>query len=233
MKFWRNWHKWLGLLLGIQLLFWISGGVVMTSIPIDMVRGAHLLDKHQLDKEFVPEQLNLPVSQYLSLRWVPHPQGVAVEATKLDGERTWLDPATASPLNQLTERQAAEYAASQYLGKGQARQVSLLNSMPGEVRNLSAPVYRVDFDDWIHTSFYLHPVSGQILSVRSDLWRLFDFFWMLHILDFEAREDFNNPLLISLAFVAWLFTLSGFVMLYHSLVKPKWRKWQYQRAAKS
>ncbi|GAA0354125.1 hypothetical protein GCM10009092_18050 [Bowmanella denitrificans] len=52
---------------------------------------------------------------------------------------------------------------------------------------------------------------------------------MLHILDFKDRQDFNNPLLINLTIGAWLFTLSGFVMLYHSLFKPHWRKWQYKK----
>ena len=74
----------------------------------------------------------------------------------------------------------------QYLGDGQVANAHLLDTLPLEVNHLPVPLYRVDFDDWIHTSFYLDPVSGEVRSVRSDIWRVFDFFWMLHIMDYQG-----------------------------------------------
>ena len=34
-------HKWLALLVGIQIILWIAGGVVMSVLPLREVRGEH------------------------------------------------------------------------------------------------------------------------------------------------------------------------------------------------
>ena len=34
-------HKWLALAVGIQIVLWVMGGVVMSVIPIERVRGEH------------------------------------------------------------------------------------------------------------------------------------------------------------------------------------------------
>ena len=65
--------------------------------------------------------------------------------------------------------------------------------------------------------------SGQIITVRSTIWRIFDFFWMLHIMDYEDREDFNNPLLISFSVVAVLFCVSGMIMLFQGGASKRMR----------
>ena len=41
-KYARKGHKWLGYLLAIQLLLWLSGGLVMSSLPLEKVHGKHL-----------------------------------------------------------------------------------------------------------------------------------------------------------------------------------------------
>lgn len=56
-----------------------------------------------------------------------------------------------------------------------AQLASLLNRHPGE--------------DWALSSLGLINIDGQ------DRWRVFDFLWMLHIIDFDSRDDFNHPLL--------------------------------------
>ena len=39
-------HKWVGLILGIQIFFWMLGGVVMSWLPINEVRGMHKVEHH-------------------------------------------------------------------------------------------------------------------------------------------------------------------------------------------
>ena len=34
-------HKWVALVVGLQVLFWVGGGLVMTVIPIETVRSEH------------------------------------------------------------------------------------------------------------------------------------------------------------------------------------------------
>lgn len=38
-------HKWLALVIGAQPLIWFASGVIMSFLPIDKVRGEHLVDR--------------------------------------------------------------------------------------------------------------------------------------------------------------------------------------------
>ncbi len=38
----RKTHKWIGLLIGIQIFFWVTGGLIMSWFPIEEVHGDHL-----------------------------------------------------------------------------------------------------------------------------------------------------------------------------------------------
>ncbi len=46
MRYTRVFHKWVGLFLALQILLWILGGLVMSAIPLEMVHGKHLANKH-------------------------------------------------------------------------------------------------------------------------------------------------------------------------------------------
>ena len=78
-------------------------------------------------------------------------------------------------------------------------------------------VWQVQFDDTFNTTLYLSENNGKVVTVRSTLWRIFDFFWMLHIMDYDERENFNNPLLISFSATSVLFCLSGILLLIQNI----------------
>jgi len=56
-----------------------------------------------------------------------------------------------------------------------------------------------------------------LVARRHQLWRWFDFLWMLHIMDYDQRIDANNLLLRISASLALLFSLSGAGLLVYSL----------------
>ena len=39
----RKYHKWLALLVGIQVLIWCISGLYMTAVHIDFIQGNHLV----------------------------------------------------------------------------------------------------------------------------------------------------------------------------------------------
>jgi hypothetical protein len=59
------------------------------------------------------------------------------------------------------------------------------------------------------------------LSQRHELWRVFDFVWMLHIMDYEERENVNNTLLRTFTWGALLMALSGVWLLFYSFHRKK------------
>ena len=74
-----------------------------------------------------------------------------------------------------------------------------------------------NFSDNSRTSIYISVASGEILERRNDYWRIHDFFWMLHIMDYDQREDFNNLLVIGVALVSTWLGISGAALLITSL----------------
>lgn len=227
MRVVRSIHKWVGLFIGIQILLWITGGVVMSVIPLEMVRGKHLVHEPLTEMSNLSQfSSNIDMAHWREAKWVQRLDNNVLKLTAQDGSTYWQD-VFGNPILPLDEDVLKRHLTDVYQGTGAIEQLRLITTLPAEAKRLKPPVFKADFDDAISTTLYVHPMTGKVLSVRSDLWRLFDFFWMLHILDFEEREDFNNPLLISMAIIAWLFLTTGFVLLYLTLVKPKWAKFRY------
>lgn len=66
--------------------------------------------------------------------------------------------------------------------------------------------------------------SGEILAVRTALWRWHDFAWGLHILDLGEREDTHHPFLIGSAALAVLTVLSGAWLLIARFTRRRRRR---------
>ena len=49
--------------------------------------------------------------------------------------------------------------------------------------------------DALQTRLYFDGASGEYLTVRTRAWVWYDFFWRLHIMDYQGGEDFNGGLL--------------------------------------
>lgn len=227
MNSWRKWHRRIGILVGLQVLLWICGGVVMSAIPIDMVRGQHLVNhiKTNVDKSKAKLfSVDIDINQWQQLSWYQRGEQQLIQAVDFDGAIHYLSPHTQEIVGPLTQNAISELAIKQYTGDAEVLEILLLHELPQEVSHLHAPIYQVNFADVIATRFYIDPQSGQVKSVRSHIWSFYDFFWMLHIMDYDQRKDFNNPLVITASISALMFTFSGFVLLYFSVFKPNSRK---------
>jgi uncharacterized iron-regulated membrane protein len=231
---WATWiHKWLGLVIGIQVLGWVLGGVVMTAIPIGKVRSEHHYAAYQ--------PFPLPASGVLDHAAAAGAAGVeAIEATlkttlrgtvwvlkDAEGEVHVVDAHTGRRMPPMTESEARLLAGSVYQGKGRPVAVRSYRQAPQEAGK-AGPLWRVDFDDAERTAFYLSPDTGEVVSRRSNVWRLYDFFWRIHILDFRTGENFNHPLIVGAAVVALPMTFAGLVILVIRLMRD-WKGLQRRR----
>jgi len=81
-----------------------------------------------------------------------------------------------------------------------------------EIRGRDLPVWKVAFEQPGAINLYLHPWTGELLARRTQQWRIFDFLWMLHIMDFDTRDNFNHPLLQVAAALGLLVALGGVVL---------------------
>jgi hypothetical protein len=85
-----------------------------------------------------------------------------------------------------------------------------------ETRDVALPVWRVEFADKDRNTLLVSATTGEVLGAKNDTWRLWDIAWMLHIMDYQERQSFNHPLIITVGVgAAWL-ALSGLILLFRS-----------------
>lgn len=220
----RKAHKWLGLFLGLQVVVWSLSGLYMTVVHIDTIHGDHLVRQAATPAIYagaLQDPLALAVRENatgIRLAWVDkRPIYVAEGPT---GERAY-SAISAAPLEPPSERTIRNLASSYYTGSEPIATTELITEVPGEIRGRKPPLWRVEFDHWNRPTFYLSPLTGELLSRRHELWRVFDVVWMLHIMDYDERENVNNPLLRAFTWGAVLMALSGIWLLFYAFPRRK------------
>lgn len=217
----RKVHKWLALLIGIQIVFWVLSGLYMTVIPLDRVHGDHLVKP-------------VPRAQLSALDWRPLAAaeagspgpvsridllarlGEPVYRLKTQSGTLYLNGRDGSALEELNEEQVRRLAAQYYAFDREPDSVRRLEKYPDEIGGGDKPVWAARFDSWLDHTLYFDVMTGRLISKRSDIWRGFDFLWMLHIMDYETRSDVNNNLLKVAAGTGFLFSLAGLLLLFYS-----------------
>ena len=124
-----------------------------------------------------------------------------------------FDAKSAAPIS--VDRQAArEIALTSHPTAAPVKSVVALSELPLAVREHELPIWRVDFADDRGSSYFVSGSTGEVLERRTAVWRLWDFFWMLHIMDYGERTSFNHPFIIAIAFAAvWLATSGTWLLL--------------------
>jgi uncharacterized iron-regulated membrane protein len=224
----RSLHKWLALFVGLQLLVWAITGFYMVVVDLDFIHGDSLV--RNLRTPVGSTTSVLPVSQLtarypevtlLSLHSLPVLSTPVYELTAA-GRRVLIDAATGQQLSPLSGGMIRQLARSYYAGSGQLSAATLLeHEVPMEVRGRAPPLWRVDFDDWLQTTLYLHPDTGALVTRRHRLWRWYDFLWMLHIMDYGERETPTGFVPRVATVLGAVTIMSGVWLLYFSFWRPR------------
>lgn len=205
-------HLWIGVVVGIQLLLWTASGLFMTAWPIEQIRGT------TLRREVPPVALS-------TLGPVLPPEAVltsAVERAELTellgrpvyklgaGEKSWLVDARTGKDWRIGREDALAIAAARVTLKPPLTAAPVSDPPPLELRRPGGAWVVGDAAD---TRVYIGQ-TGEVMAVRTGLWRWYDMFWGLHILDPQGREDTHHPILIASAALSLVSVVSGFVLLW-------------------
>jgi Na+-transporting NADH:ubiquinone oxidoreductase subunit F len=227
MILFRKLHKWIGLAIGIQVAIWMISGFMMGLLDHNRVQGIHnktattaaaRISRRQVLAE--PAQVLSQFSADAAVRRIDLLTVLGSPMYRVDAAdgQTLFDATTGRSFD-VTETVARRIAQSDYSGSGEISAVTSMQAPAMEVRRHAGDVWRVDFDDDDATSLYISKGDGEILERRNDTWRLFDVFWMLHIMDYQGRESFNNALAIIASLIAAWFAITGVVLLFGSFRK--------------
>lgn len=189
----------------------------MSILPIERVRGEHLVAKD------VVKPLPASAIQLLPpLRGERRPVETLSIAMVLDrpvatigyadGGRRLVDMASDRDLH-IDQGLAERIALAAYKGPAASVQTEFVKRKSNEYRG-ALPAWRVTFEDDEATRIYIDPNTGRIAAVRTGTWRLYDFFWGLHIMDWKNHEDFNTPWLMGFAVGGLVLGIAGLVLLF-------------------
>ena len=211
-------HKWIGLIIGVQFLLWTLSGTVMALLPMDEVEGGSRRDPPQVRISTVDHwpavQRQMGSTPVLALSLRPLLDRQVYEVKTPNGVRLF-DAANARPIT-ADATLARDVAAAAYPGPAAVKGVTPLNGVTLAVREHKLPIWRVDFADNENSSYYVSGATGELLERRNDSWRVYDFFWMLHIMDYGQRTSFNHPLIWMFGFAAVWLAISGAWLLFRT-----------------
>ena len=203
----RKTHKYLSILISIQLLLWTISGIYFAFNQIELVRG----EQYRLPQVFSVDlsKVNLVLDSVKSIQ----------VARRFSEEILIVRKETG------TEYLNLEGVALEKLSKTQATSiVSAVTSLtplaveeindpePGsEYRGRNLPLFKVITQDQENDEInvYVDAISGQVVAIRSEQWRLWDLMWGLHIMDWETRDEINNWLLKLFSVLALISSLTG------------------------
>jgi uncharacterized iron-regulated membrane protein len=218
----RRLHKWIGLLIGFQLILWTLSGAVMS-----------LLDHHEVQggKAAEPALVSLPgTSSWTAVRALTGREPISgLTARPLLDRYVYeiatpkgsglFDAATGAAVV-IDGALAGKIAAAAHPGGAPVKSVAQLRSLELAVREHALPIWRVDFADESASSYYVSGKTGKLLERRNDAWRWFDLFWMLHNMDYVNRTSFNHPYIVVAAICAFWLALSGVLLLFRTAWRP-------------
>ena len=211
-------HKWLALIIGFQLILWFSSGALMSFLSIDKVHGDHLVDRKSV--AVIPNGMALA-----DLNTVLRSAGSDAESATVRvmlGRPVFevatksgiklFDGSTGKAVPFVTAEQAKKIADTAWIGTGHPTSTTeRITTQSTEYRG-ALPAWGVAFADADHTRVFVTE-TGRIAAVRTGTWRLYDFFWGLHIMDWSNHENFNTWWLLAFALSGLTLGLAGTVLL--------------------
>jgi Na+-transporting NADH:ubiquinone oxidoreductase subunit F len=224
MLFLRKLHKWLGLVIGLQVVLWAVSGVMFAWLDHDAIDAAGSVrtvepavlsstlvktDPATWLGDYPPQELYDVRAILLADRWVWRVElRDRVELRSIeDGARVNVD-----------EPWLRRLALERYAGGGRLI-AATLQTQPDIASRASGPVWQAQFDDPQRTALYFAADDGHFIVARTATWRVYDFFWMLHTMDYVGRDNFNNPLIVTIGMATLWLSISGIVLIGRSF---KW-----------
>lgn len=219
----RRIHKWIGLILGLQFVLWTLSGSMMALLDMEQVGGHAMAATHAhplpADATFVnPATLaGLGAVSGVTLRDLA---GRPVyELRTANG----LHLVSAVDGGEMTVNVDIARTVASMMNEAPVRSTELLAKANLEAREHSGRMWRVNFADEANSSAYVSAETGRFLVMRGDTWRTWDFFWMLHNMDYVGRTSFNHPLIIFVAFGALWLSGTGLYLLFKSFTRTDFR----------
>ncbi len=208
----RVWHRRLAVVTAIQLLLWTISGIYFAFVDLAMVRG----EPHRLvpQTQFIDlAEFDFPIASASQLVIQPRlPGELVVGVTDPESDLTeWLSP-DGRPVVPLTAEQAVSVVSSKTDIAVNVTEWVTTVAGAAEYRGRQLPLWCAYNLENPSLRVYVDPRSGDIVAIRNSAWRAWDFLWMLHIMDYDDRDDIGTWLLKLFSVMALLTAIAGIAL---------------------
>ena len=237
----RKTHRYLGVFMGIQFLFWTLGGLYFSWNNMDDVHGETLLkqekkyfpfvDFSKVQKGIDSLEIEVTIDSVHSLNLIEAFGKPLVQFKYFknsDLKIQLIEAETGKLRNAFSGQECLELAEQQLkepipILKAEFLEKHTTNAHH-EYRKKPLTAYAFTLDDPTKTTIYVSTELGQITSVRNNNWRRFDFLWMLHTMDYTTRDYITNWVLRIFSVLGILTIFSGFYLFY--ITSPSIKKFR-------
>ena len=221
-QYWiRKTHRYLGVSIGIQFIFWTVSGLYFSWTNLNEIHGDHF--KNDLPKPStsaltpITEVIGKQKIHSLELKFI------GKEPYYWVNEESLYHAMTGSMKNEITIEEAQEIAREYIKPEYTILKAEYITDTGKhhEYRGRPLPAWAIHFEGSEKLITYISAKDGTFQRVRHRNWRWFDFLWMTHVMDFEGRDNFNNLLLRAFSLFGVFTVMSGFILFYVSSNKKK------------
>jgi hypothetical protein len=224
----RKSHRYLGVLIGIQFIFWTLGGLYFSWTDIDEIHGDFFRKEKAevtFEQDFISPKVvvdeikktqNAPTFEHMRMIEI---SGSPFYEFELKDKKLIVADAVSGKIRPSISAEEAKKIATESLIKPlPIKEVTYLTkenvSLHHEYREKPLPAWAVTFENDL--TVYLSAVNGQADTFRTTKWRIFDFLWMLHTMDYNGRDNINNYILRGFSILGIITILSGFSLFFVS-----------------
>ncbi len=208
----RKTHKYLSFFISLQLLLWTISGIYFAFNKIENVRGEQY--RKAIASNFKVDNLNLNLDNVGEISIKKRLDQNIIIIRTVSGNK-YLDESGIG-INKLSKDQVSEIVKNNTSLNPYFVEEVTENKRGSEYRGRNLPIYRAitknskDKD----INVYVDPYSGEILSIRSKQWRIWDLMWGFHIMDWVDRDDIDNILLKIFSVLALISSITGLLIFF-------------------
>lgn len=223
----RKIHRYFGVVIGVQFLLWTVGGLYFAWTNIEEIRGNQLV--HHETALIMKEPIKTP-TEVLKLNQIPLESVKEIRMTSLffdsfyelhtDENMMLINAESGKVRDLITKSEVTDIVLKNLKNEVPIKKIewvskeNIKNHL--QYRGGILPAWAVELNDDSNTVIYVCATRGTIEKVRTKQWRIFDYLWMLHIMDYNERDNINNTILRAFSVLGLITILSGFILFFQS-----------------
>ena len=212
----RKAHRYLGLFLGIQFLFWTISGLYFSWTDLDEIHGDHF--KKVKEQVSFTNLININDLEFKDPIKTFELREIADLPYYFINDSILFNAYNGNLKDSISLDEAIKISNKNILDKYKISSVDKIYEVGNhhEYRGKPLPAFVISYEGEEKLKSYISIIDGKFQTVRHRDWRWFDFLWMTHTMDYENRDDFNNKLIRAFSLLGLITVMSGFLLWFIS-----------------